>query len=271
MVCQCDIFKVKNFHEILMYLIKILATPLISAVSLGLTIFESIAQYSPQSFQLYSSNPNCRFGPGFFWQSGFDGLNWYLFVVSILFPLKYWHFPCLGLRQLIIKSNAAAAGQSVCNWTIFGYFCTYSHDNLGQEIIWYWCSVELVGLLVIVIGSYSGVVEIDNGCSANLLSWVSDISKSTFPISLDNRETSANVGQVGSLTLLDKNEERGWCSGSDSTSYNCSFSVVIFWSLMLVPSSIFSFWLVALFFKLELFFNTAQKMKFFIKDFFNKC
>ena len=34
-----------------------------------------------------SSNPNCRFGPDFFWQSGFDGLNWYLFV-SVSFPLR---------------------------------------------------------------------------------------------------------------------------------------------------------------------------------------
>ena len=64
------------------------------------------------------------------------------------------------------------------------------------------CSLELEGLLVVVVvGSCTGVVEIDNGSSAILLSWVSDISKSTFPISLDNRETSANVEQVGSSNL----------------------------------------------------------------------
>ena len=82
-----------------------------------------------------SSNPNCHFGPGFFSQNGFDGLNWYLFVVSISFPLKYWIFPCLGLRRLIIKSNAAAVGKPVYNLTIFGYFFTYFYDNLGQDII----------------------------------------------------------------------------------------------------------------------------------------
>ena len=81
-----------------------------------------------------SSNPNFRFVPGFFWQSGFDGLNWYFFVVSISFSLKYWVFPCLGLRRLIIKSNSSAVGQPVYNLTIFGYFFTYFYDNLGQEI-----------------------------------------------------------------------------------------------------------------------------------------
>ena len=39
--------------------------------------------------------------------------------------------------------------------------------------------MELEGLLVIVGGSCSGVVEIDNDSSAKLLYWVSDISKST--------------------------------------------------------------------------------------------
>ena len=43
-------------------------------------------------------------------------------------------------------------------------------------------------------------------------------------ISLDNRETSANVEQVGSSTLLDENGESGRCSGSDGISCNCSFS-----------------------------------------------
>ena len=35
-----------------------------------------------------SSNRNCCFGSGFFKQSGFDGLNWHLFVVSVSYPLK---------------------------------------------------------------------------------------------------------------------------------------------------------------------------------------
>ena len=67
--------------------------------------------------------------------------------------------------------------------------------------------MKLEGLLV--VGSCNGVVEIDNGSSANFSDWVSDILKSTFPISLDNRETSANVEKVGSSTLLDENGESG--------------------------------------------------------------
>ena len=41
--------------------------------------------------------------------------------------------------------------------------------------------------------------------------WISIkyISKSTFPISLDNREISPSVEQFGSSILLDKNEESG--------------------------------------------------------------
>ena len=35
------------------------------------------------------------------------------------------------------------------------------------------------------------------------------ISKSTFPISLDNREISPNVEQLGSSILLDENGESG--------------------------------------------------------------
>ena len=60
-------------------------------------------------------------------------------------------------------------------WVLF----TYSHDKLGREVTWCWCSLELEGLFVIVGGSCSGVAEIDNDSSANLLYWVSDISKST--------------------------------------------------------------------------------------------
>ena len=67
--------------------------------------------------------------------------------------------------------------------------------------------MKLEGLLV--AGSCNGVVEIDNGSSANFSDWVSDILKSIFPISLDNRETSANVEKVGSSTLLDENGESG--------------------------------------------------------------
>lgn len=63
--------------------------------------------------------------------------------------------------------------------------------------------------LVIVVGSYSGVVEFDNVSSAILLSCVSDISNLTFSISLENRKTSTNVEQVGSLTLLDEIGESG--------------------------------------------------------------
>ena len=41
--------------------------------------------------------------------------------------------------------------------------------------------------------------------------WISIkyISKSTFPISLDNREISPSVEQFGPSILLDKNEESG--------------------------------------------------------------
>ena len=112
-----------------------------------------------------------------------------------------------------------------CSWAASTEFSNLQmflfHDNLGQEITWCWWSLE--GLLV-VVGSCSGVVEIDNGSSTNFLSWVSDISNSTFPILLDNRETSENVEQVGSSTLLDENSERGWCSGFDGISCTCSFS-----------------------------------------------
>ena len=65
------------------------------------------------------------------------------------------------------------------------------------------------GLLVIADGSFSSVAKIDNGSPAFLLSWVSDMSKVTFPISLDNRETSLNVKQVHSSTLFDKNGQNG--------------------------------------------------------------
>ena len=60
------------------------------------------------------------------------------------------------------------------------------------------------GVLVIVASSCSGVVEIDNGSSANLLSRVSNISKSTFRTSPNNRKKSTNVEQVGSCTQLDE-------------------------------------------------------------------
>ena len=84
--------------------------------------------------------------------------------------------------------------------------------------------MDLEGLLAIVVGLCSGVVEIDNGSSAVFLSWVSDISKSTFLVSLDNSETSANFDQVGSSTLVDENGESGTCSGSYGISYSCFFS-----------------------------------------------
>ena len=99
-----------------------------------------------------SSNHYCRFGPGFFWENGFDGLKWYLFVVSILFPLKYWIWPCLSFRRLIIKSKAAAVGQSVYNLTLIVNFFTYFNDHLGQDIPWvdvHWrCRCYLLLMLV---------------------------------------------------------------------------------------------------------------------------
>lgn len=52
------------------------------------------------------------------------------------------------------------------------------------------------------------VAEIDNGSPAILLSSVFDVSKSTFPISLDERQTSPNFKQVRSSTLLDENGQR---------------------------------------------------------------
>ena len=84
--------------------------------------------------------------------------------------------------------------------------------------------MDLEGLLAIAVGLCSGVVEIDSGSAAIFLSWVSDISKSTFLVSLDNRETSANFDQVGSSTLVDENGESGTCSGSYGISYSCFFS-----------------------------------------------
>ena len=144
------------------------------------------------------------------------------------------------LKMMIVKAKAAAVGLPVYKLTIFGYFLTYFLDNLGQEITWCWCSLKLEGLLV--AGSCNGVVEIDNGSSANFSDWVSDILKSTFPISLDNRETSANVEKVGSSTLLDEKGESGWCNGSALS------LVVIFWSLMMFYPRYFlsGWWLLTL-------------------------
>ena len=124
-------------------------------------------------------------------------------TASISFLLKYWIFSFLGLRRLIIKSKLAVVGQPVYNLTIFGYLFTYFQDNLGHGITWCWCSLELKRLLVIAVSSCSGVIQFDNWSSANVLSWVSAIPKSTLLMSLDNRET------VGSSTLLDENGESG--------------------------------------------------------------
>ena len=65
-------------------------------------------------------------------------------------------------QQMTIISTTA-----VYNSTIVWYSFTYSHDNLGQEVTWCWCSMELVGLLVAVC-SCSGAVGIDNGSSASI-------------------------------------------------------------------------------------------------------
>ena len=94
--------------------------------------------------------------------------------------------------------------------------------------------MELEGLLAIA-------VEIDDGSSAIVLSWVSDISKSTFPVSLDNRETPVNLEQVGCSTLLDENGGNGDALNLMVFLAAASSLVVIFWSLMLVPPSLFSF------------------------------
>ena len=65
------------------------------------------------------------------------------------------------------------------------------------------------------------VAEIDNGSPAILLSKVFDVSKSTFPISLDKRQTSPNFNQVRSSTLLDENGQRRWCCGSSVDKKSC--------------------------------------------------
>ena len=62
---------------------------------------------------------------------------------------------------------------------------------------------------MIVVSSCSDVVEIDNGSSSILLSWISEMSTWTFPISPDNGQTSENVEQNGSFTQLHQNEESG--------------------------------------------------------------
>ena len=139
-------------------------------------------------------------------------------------------------------SNVTEVGQPVYNLRIFGYFFIYFHDNLREEVTW--CSLDLEGLLAIDVGSWSsGVVEIDNGFSAILLFRVSDTSKSTFPVSLDNRETSANVEKVGFSTLLDQNREGGRCSGCDGISCSCSFSGCNF--LVSIAGSFFNIFFLA--------------------------
>ena len=62
---------------------------------------------------------------------------------------------------------------------------------------------------MIVVSSCSDVAETDNGSSAILLSWISEMSTWTFPISPDNKQTSGNVEQNGSFTQLHQNEESG--------------------------------------------------------------
>ena len=62
---------------------------------------------------------------------------------------------------------------------------------------------------MIVVSSCSDVAETDNGSSAILLSWISEMSTWTFPISPDKGQTSGNVEQNGSFTQLHQNEESG--------------------------------------------------------------
>ena len=106
-----------------------------------------------------------------------------------------------------------------------------------------------------VVSSYNDVVETDNGFSAILLSWISEMSMWAFPISPDNGQTSENVEQNGSFTQLCQNEESGRCPGYADISCSCFSLVVSFWSPVLGPSSIFSLRLVALFSKLEFSFS----------------
>ena len=69
--------------------------------------------------------------------------------------------------------------------------------------------MELKGLQAIGVGSCGVAVQIKNGFSGILLSCVSDMSKSTFLVPLDNRETSSNVEHASSSTLHDENGESG--------------------------------------------------------------
>lgn len=62
----------------------------------------------------------------------------------------------------------------------------------------------------------------------------------TFLISLDNRETSTGAEQVGSSTLLDENGKADALNLLVLLASALSL-VVIFWSLMFAPSSIFVF------------------------------
>ena len=75
----------------------------------------------------------------------------------------------------------------------------------------------------------------------------------TFPISIDNRETLANVEQVGSFPLLDENGEKVHDALDLLVFLSAAYSLVlIFWSVVLVLFSIFSFWLVTPFLKTNL-------------------
>ena len=146
-----------------------------------------------------------------------------------------------GAFQHMTNSSSAAADVNLHVWT-------FSFET-------WWRSLELEGLQAIGVSSFGGAVQIKNGFSSILLSWFSDMSKSTFLVSLDNRETSSNVKHVSSSTLHDQDRESGWCPGSFGIFCSCSLSLfLIFLSLVLAPFSILSFLLLAHFLKVEVYF-----------------
>ena len=91
--------------------------------------------------------------------------------------------------------------------------------------------MDLEGLFV-VVGSYSGVVEIGNGSPTMLRSWVSRMTKSTYAISLDNKETSAKLNKlILPLCLMEMGKVEDAVDLRVCLAVFLSL-VVIFWSLI---------------------------------------